>query len=67
MAASEKTAVEAPTPLLGEACASAGEDAKATALRGRGLIASRRAQRRLMELRGTHDIPYDVDTLREDR
>ena len=67
MAASKETAVEAPTPLVGDAGASAGEDVTATALRGMGLIAARRAQRRLMELGGTHSIAYDLGTLREDR
>ena len=51
MPASQKIVIETPTVPL--------EASK--------LIASRRAQHRLMELGGTHDIPYDVDALREDR
>ena len=67
MPPSQKITIEVPTALLEEARAATGEGVTATVREGLRLIASRRAQRRLMELGGTHNIPYDLDTLREDR
>ena len=67
MAATQNITIEVPTALLDEARAATGEGVTATVREGLRLIASRRAQRRLMELGGTLKIPYDLDTLREDR
>lgn len=67
MATTQKITIEVPTALLEEAKAATGEGVTATVREGLRLIASRRAQRRLLELGGTLDIPYDLDTLREDR
>ncbi len=67
MAATQKITIEVPTALLDEARAATGEGVTATVREGLRLIASRRAQRRLMELGGTLKIPYDLDTLRADR
>lgn len=67
MAATQKITIEVPTALLDEAKAATGEGVTATVRAALRLIASRRAQRRLLELGGTLDIPYDLEKLREDR
>lgn len=67
MGATQKITIEVPTALLDEAKAATGEGVTATVRAALRLIASRRAQRRLLELGGSLDIPYDLDTLREDR
>lgn len=67
MAAMQKITIEVPTALLDEARAATGEGVSATVREALKLLASRRAQRRLLELGGTMRIPYDLDSLREDR
>ena len=67
MASTQKITIEVPTALLEEAKAATGEGVTATVREGLRLIASRQAQRRLLELGGTLNIPYDLETLREDR
>jgi hypothetical protein len=67
MAQTQKITIEVPTALLEEARAATGEGVTATVRQALRLIASKRAQRRLAELGGTLHIPYDLDTLREDR
>lgn len=67
MAATQKITIEVPTALLDEARAATGEGVTATVRQALRLIASKRAQKRLAELGGTMQIPYDLDSLREDR
>lgn len=67
MAATQKITIEVPTALLDEARAATGEGVTATVRHALQLLASRRAQRRLLELGGTQNIQYELDQLREDR
>jgi hypothetical protein len=55
------------TDLLDEARAATGLGVAATVREGLKLLASRRAQREFMKLRGTLKLAVDFDKLREDR
>jgi hypothetical protein len=67
MATTQKITIEVPTELLDEARAATGEGVTATVREGLRILASRRAQREFMKLRGTLKVSPNLDQLREDR
>ena len=67
MPETQKITIEVSTELLEEARAATGEGVTATVREGLKILASRRAQREFMKLRGKVKLPVDLDRLREDR
>lgn len=67
MPATQKITIEVPSDLLDQARAATGAGVTATVREGLRLLASRRAQQALRELKGKVRIDLDLDQLREDR
>ena len=67
MSPTQKITIEVPTDLLKEARAATGEGVTATVREGLRILASRRAQRELMKLRGKVKLRVDLNQLRADR
>ncbi len=67
MSQTQKITIEVPTDLLEEARAATGEGVTATVREGLKILASRRAQREFMKLRGKVKLRVDLNQLRADR
>lgn len=67
MRQTQKITIEVPTDLLDEARAATGEGVTGTVREGLKILASRRAQREFMKLRGKVKLRVDVNRLRQDR